>query len=282
MSEHVLVWRPELSRRAASEEGPLRLLEMPAGLRRSGRQVLAAEALSVRARAALLEALAALRALATVPGGEPVRIALRHLGEDERAVLLDLVGEGEVRAVVGGANQWSIVESVLPGLWRLEVESAQGEQVSWLEVASVPSPVLQAAERMTVPSVSVPASLPEGTMNAVPLLNELGERARLWRPGDENHVINFTLLPLTEADAEVLTATVGQIPLLIRSEGYGSCRIFATRLRHVWAVQYLNSMGKVILDTMEVGGVPVAARAAREDFEDSAQRLAEMLQAYAS
>jgi hydrogenase-1 operon protein HyaF len=281
MSEHVLVWRPELNRRASGEEAPLRLLEMPAGLRRSRRQVLAAETLSVRARAALLEALAALRALATGPG-EPVRIALRHLAEDERAVLLDLIGEGEVRAVVGGANAWSIVESVLPGLWRLEVENAQGEQVSWLEVASVPSPVLQAAERMTVPSVSVPASLPDGTMNAVPLLNELDERARLWRHGDENHVVNFTLLPLTEADAEVLTATVGQIPLLIRSEGYGSCRIFATQLRHVWAVQYLNSMGKVILDTMEVGGVPVSACAAREDFEDSAQRLAEMLQAYAS
>ena len=50
----------------------------------------------------------------------------------------------------------------------------------------------------------------------------------------------------------------------------------------MWAVQYLNSMGKVILDTLEVGGVPVAALAAKEDFEDSSVRLAEMVKAYAS
>ena len=77
-----------------------------------------------------------------------------------------------------------------------------------------------------------------------------------------------------------IDAAIRQIPLVIRSEGYGSCRIFATGLRHVWAVQYLNSMGKIILDTMEVGGIPASACAAREDFEDSAGRLAEILEAY--
>jgi hydrogenase-1 operon protein HyaF len=41
-------------------------------------------------------------------------------------------------------------------------------------------------------------------------------------------------------------------------------------------------MGSVILDTLEVGGVPVAVLAAREDFEDSAVRLAEILMAFTS
>jgi hydrogenase-1 operon protein HyaF len=37
-----------------------------------------------------------------------------------------------------------------------------------------------------------------------------------------------------------------------------------------------------VLDTLEVGGVPVSVLAAREDFEDSAARLAEVLQAFTS
>ena len=78
----------------------------------------------------------------------------------------------------------------------------------------------------------------------------------------------------------MLTTVLGQMPLVIRSGGYGSCRVFATGLRHVWAVQYINSMGNVILDTLEIGGVPVAVLAAREDFEDSAERLGEIMQAF--
>ncbi|HEX7374450.1 MAG TPA: hydrogenase expression/formation protein, partial [Steroidobacteraceae bacterium] len=96
------------------------------------------------------------------------------------------------------------------------------------------------------------------------------------------HVINFTLLPITEVDAEVMTTVLGQIPLVVKSGGYGSSRVYGTGLRHVWAVQYINSMGAVILDTLEIGGVPVAVMAAREDFEDSAERLAEIMQAFTS
>ncbi len=119
-------------------------------------------------------------------------------------------------------------------------------------------------------------------MNAPSLLHELQERSARYQPGAENHVINFTLLPLTDVDSQVLTAVLGQIPLVIRSGGYGSSRVFATGLRHVWAVQYVNGMGNVILDTLEVGGVPVSVLAAREDFEDSAERLAEILEAFTS
>ena len=80
----------------------------------------------------------------------------------------------------------------------------------------------------------------------------------------------------------MLTSVLGQIPLVIRSGGYGSSRVFATGLKHVWAVQYINSMGNVILDTLEIGGVPVSVLAAREDFEDSAERLGEILEAFTS
>jgi hydrogenase-1 operon protein HyaF len=41
-------------------------------------------------------------------------------------------------------------------------------------------------------------------------------------------------------------------------------------------------MSAVILDTLEVGDTPQAVLAAREDFEDSALRLAEILDAYSA
>jgi hydrogenase-1 operon protein HyaF len=117
-------------------------------------------------------------------------------------------------------------------------------------------------------------------MNAPALLHELQQRSRDYQPGAENHVINFTLLPLTDVDAQVLTAVLGQVPLVIRSGGFGSSRVFATGLRHVWAVQFINGMGNVVLDTLEIGDVPISVLAAREDFEDSAGRLDEILQAF--
>lgn len=268
---------------AGAAEAVPRLIEMPQGLRRATIQVRAAEALDPVGRAVLLEAVAALRAAAAAgPTAESRRIALKALPERQREIVEDLLGEGEVRAEVGGAAHWLVQESVLPGLWRVEMRTADGETVRWLEVGAVASPVRHAAERLPRETVTVPATVPPGAMNAQALIAELQARSAAWQPGEPNHVVNFTLLPITDVDAEVLTATVGQVPLVIQSGGYGSCRIFATGLRRVWAVQYLNAMGKVILDTLEVGDVPVSACAAREDFEDSAQRLDEMLEAYAT
>jgi hydrogenase-1 operon protein HyaF len=44
----------------------------------------------------------------------------------------------------------------------------------------------------------------------------------------------------------------------------------------VWRVRYFNSMDTLILDTIEVTGVPEVACAAREDVADSAERLGEI------
>ena len=46
------------------------------------------------------------------------------------------------------------------------------------------------------------------------------------------------------------------------------------------SVQFFNAMDTIILDTLEVGGVPVVALAASEDFEDSAERLQQIIEAY--
>jgi hydrogenase-1 operon protein HyaF len=282
MKESTLVWHPKVpSGESGGIEDVPRLIGMPTGLVRPARQIMAAETLSPAAKQALRNALEALRRHAESPG-EPTRISLKGMSDDELGTLADVLGEGDIWAQVGGNAAWHIVESVLTGLWRIEAAEADGSRAEWLEVGAIPQVILAATERMPRDQITIPTQLPPGAMNVLALLNELQERVAAWEPGQENHVINFTLLPITDVDAEVLTAVLGQIPLIIRSGGYGSCRIFGTGLKRVWAVQYLNSIGKVILDTLEIGGIPAAALAAREDFEDSAMRLTEILDAYSA
>jgi hydrogenase-1 operon protein HyaF len=282
MTDYPLVWHPKVPAAAPADgDASLRLLDMPVASARPRRDAKRVDHLSQAARAVLEEAAAALRDHAA-GDREPTRVSLRSLDAGDRDMVLDALGEGDVWGSVGGAVGYEFAESVMAGLWHVEATAQDGTRSEWLEVAPIPQAVLHAAERMPRDSIRVPERLPQGAMNSLALLTELQQRSSACQPGAENHVINFTLLPITEADAEVLTAVLGQLPLVIRGGGYGSCRVFATGLRHVWAVQYLNSMDKVILDTLEIGGVPVAALATREDLEESAARLAEMIQAYAS
>jgi hydrogenase-1 operon protein HyaF len=92
-------------------------------------------------------------------------------------------------------------------------------------------------------------------------------------------VINLTLLPQTEADLACLEERLGLGPVSILSRGYGNCRITATAIRDLWWVQYFNSDDRLILNTLELTEVPAAALAAQEDIDDSAKRLAEILEA---
>jgi hydrogenase-1 operon protein HyaF len=290
MTEHVLVWRPKVPGDTppggvvggGGGDEPLRLIGMPTGLVRPARQTAYDEELSAAARAVLDQAIAELQRCIEQPGRPATRIGLQHLSDTEKATIADILGEGDVWAKVGLDDAyWRIVESVMAGIWRVESSTADGTQGEWIEIGAVPEAILRAASELPRATLDVPAQMPQGAMNAPALLHELRERSAAYRPGAENHVINFTLLPLTDVDADVLTAVLGQVPLVIRSGGYGSSRVFATGLRNVWAVQYVNGMGSVILDTLEIGGVPVAVLAAREDFQDSAERLAEVLQAFA-
>lgn len=286
MTEHVLVWHPKVPGEAAAAalgDDQVRLIGMPTGLVRPARQALAADQLTPAAREVMDAVVADLRRRIEAPAAPPTRFSLAALDESGKAAIADMLGEGDVWAKVGVGNAfWRVVESVLAGVWRLEASAADGTTQEWLEVGAVPWPILQAASELPRGTIEVPKQMPQGAMNAPFLLAELQDRSSSYQPGAENHIINFTLLPITEVDADVLTQVLGQIPLVIRSGGYGSSRVFATGLKHVWAVQYVNGMGNVILDTLEIGGVPVSVLAAKEDFEDSAERLAEILQAFTS
>jgi hydrogenase-1 operon protein HyaF len=122
--------------------------------------------------------------------------------------------------------------------------------------------------------------VPAGVVNALALLTELDDKIAAYRPGTAAHVINLTLLPLTEEDVVFLDERLGAGSVTILSRGYGNCRITSTGTRNAWWVRYFNSRDAIVLNTIEVVDVPNVACAAPEDLADSAQRLGEILGVY--
>lgn len=204
-------------------------------------------------------------------------IQLDALKPGERTLLNQLLGEGEVAAQVTGDDGVRVQESVFAGVWRVVYLEAGRPVRDTLEVGAIPRALLAAA-RLDASGVAVaPGEAADGVTNAPALLVELDDHARRWRPGEPPHVVNLTLLPLSAGDVAHLDAQLGTGRVQILSRGYGNCRIGNTRLPHTWRVTYFNSTDLVILDTLEVSAVPEVACAAREDLQDSAERLAEVL-----
>jgi len=200
---------------------------------------------------------------------------------EETTLLSQMLGEGEVTglAALPGGVVAQIEETTLAGLWRVRFTGDDGRLTAdYLEVAAIPHIVRRAAE-LGAESLEIGAP-PEGVMNAMPVLAEIADQMRNLQPGAPPHVVNFTLMPVSDVDMAFLQKTLGQGAVQLVSRGYGACRISATGARHVWAVQYFNAADAVLLDTLEIGDIPAAALAAREDFEDSAQRLVEIHEAY--
>ncbi|WP_237154049.1 hydrogenase expression/formation protein [Oryzibacter oryziterrae] len=214
----------------------------------------------------------------TAPG---ILFDLSPLNPDEALLITEVLGEGEVAATValpdGVVAQ--IQESVFAGLWRVRFTSATGELLAdYAEVSAVPQAIRRAAA-MTLPELSI-GDAPAGLMNAMPVLTEIADRARRYEPDAPSHTISLTLLPMSPEDIEFLMASLGTGPVRIVSRGYGTCRVQATAIHNVWSVQFFNAMDTLLLDTLEIGGVPVVASAAEEDFRDSAERLREIEEAY--
>jgi hydrogenase-1 operon protein HyaF len=221
---------------------------------------------------------AAHRALQSAIAGAAVEpVDLAGLAPDDRALVNQVLGEGEVAAQVTGDVAVQAQESVFAGVWRV-LHLVGGAVVrDTIEIGAVPEPVVEAARADGFVTPSLPAIWPRDVMNAPALLQELHDKSRTWRAGDAAHVVNLTLLPLTDGDSAFLTEQLGQGRVVILSRGYGNCRIVNTRLPRTWRVTYYNSQDIIILDTLEVGAVPEVALAAAEDLEDSAMRLAEVL-----
>lgn len=208
-----------------------------------------------------------------------VLFRLANLNDLESKLVADVLGEGEVAGVVAlpDGSLAQIQESVLAGIWRVRLETDGTSE--YLEIGAIPEVVRRAAADLTSADFEI-GQVPEGAMNVLPVLAEIRERAQAWRPGLRSQIINFTLLPMSPVDMSFLQDTIRNGPIQLVSRGYGTCRVLSTGIRNVWSVQFFNAMDTIILDTLEVGGVPTVALAADEDFEDSAERLQEIIEAY--
>jgi len=216
-------------------------------------------------------------ALGSVSEGGSRVFDLDGFAADERAVLWDMLGAGEVSIVVHGAARYEIDETALPGIFRVCTRRAGAADALHLEVGAVPAVVVAAAHHGTSNELPMDDPPPTGLMNARPLLSELRHRMATHPEGAPNHVISLSLLPLNDADRAYLARALGSGPVKASSRGYGSCQVSLTARRGIWALQYFNVVDTLILDTLEIGSVPGALVAAREDLEDSGGRLDELL-----
>lgn len=212
--------------------------------------------------------------------GTSASFDLGGLDQQNRSFVDQVLGDGEVSIVAGSTIQAQ--ESVLAGVWRVYELDATGRlQRDTIEVGAFPRCVLLAAQNAAAPALtSHDGSLPAMVYNAPALVTEMTDRLASWRPGAEAHVINLSLLPLSDEDVSYLDARLGPGSVTILSRGYGNCRISSTATRNGWYVRYFNSREAVILNTIEITEIPNVACAAPEDLEDSAQRLGEILDVY--
>jgi hydrogenase-1 operon protein HyaF len=210
------------------------------------------------------------------------RADISALDTENRELVNQVLGEGEVSVRYHGDFTARVQESVLAGVWRTHYLDAEGRVAhDLIEVADVPLVVrLPGRRRVSWESVTTSEEPPADVFNAPSVLTELKEHWQRYRPGAVAHVINLTLLPLSEADIDWLNTALRPGPLDILSRGYGDCRITGAAAPGIWWVRYYNSMATLILNTLEVVDVPQVARAAPEDIEDSRRRLVEIVEPY--
>lgn len=250
------------------------------------RALAAAESLAVKAPEALTLVEALLADLKTraepAPDAAPGVFDLNGVSVEGVTLLDQILGAGEVTGHVLEPDGCvvAVQESVLTGVWRLHRRGADGDsRMRWIEAGPVPAVVSRARPGRPATSLTPPPP-GEGVLAARAILTEIIDRAAGFVPGQPNHIVTLTLLPVNAADLAYLKQTLGPGPVALHVQGYGACDIDATGVDGVWSVRFMNASGTVILETLEVGEVPTSAMAAPEDFADAAIRLAEIRDAY--
>jgi hydrogenase-1 operon protein HyaF len=208
---------------------------------------------------------------------------IHGMNDKELAFLNEVLGEGEVSIIQQDEIHRHIQESVLAGVWRIQdIDPRTGDlYYDGIEVADMPRVIKESTFEEAAKQLSFDdEDLPDGLMNALPLIAELNAKIADFTHDSQPHVINLSLLPQTPEDLAFLYETLGKGTTSILSRGYGTNRITSTNTDKVWWVQYFNSDDTLILNTLEVSEVPNIACAAMEDLADSAIRLAEILAIY--
>lgn len=214
------------------------------------------------------------------PGSPPLLADLGRLDEASRELVNQILGEGEVSARLDADIAARTQESVLAGVWRTVWLDRDGSPVAdILEVGDVPSVMRFAGEAVRPVDTSSPADAAP-VVNAMALLVELQARCERYAGDGTPHSMNLSLLPLSDAELAFLDERLGRGPVDVLSRSYGKCEVISTLTPDVWWVRYYNAMGVLILNSLEVVGVPDVVRAAPEDLRDSASRLDDILEPY--
>lgn len=205
---------------------------------------------------------------------------LTALEAEDRELVNQILGEGEVAVSYCGAVTARTQEAVLAGVWRtMYLDADERILFDLLEVADAPHVVrLSDADQREIDTQ--PDDVPADVMNALPILVELQSHCIEYRATKAAHVVNLTLLPLSDADLVFLDKQLGRGPVDTLSRAYGKCQVSSTLIPNVWWVRFYNSMGTLILNTLEVIDVPAVICAAPEDLRDSAMRLDGLLTPY--
>lgn len=208
------------------------------------------------------------------------RANLNALDDENRELVNQILGEGEISISYDGDPAASVQESVLAGVWRtLYFDDDGNVAIDMLEVGAVPNLVLapvQGSHKVD----TTPADPEANVANAMPLLFELEDRCKRFEKSGTEYSINLTLLPLSQDELEFLDMRLGRGPVDVLSRAYGKCEVINTLVPNLWWVRYYNSMGTLILNSLEVTAVPDVVVAAPEDLADSAERLEEILAPY--
>ena len=211
---------------------------------------------------------------------EPQLANLSALDDGNRELVNQILGEGEVSITYNGSFIARTQEAVLAGVWRTVYLDQDDRTIAdILEVADV-AHVVRVPDGHNRPVDASAEDIPADVMNALPILVELQSHAADYDETRKRHEINLTLLPLSDADLEFLDTRLGRGPVDTLSRAYGKCQVISTLTPNVWWIRYYNSMGMLILNTLEVVDVPAVLCAAPEDLLDSAKRLEGILTPY--
>ena len=214
------------------------------------------------------------------PSTTPKLANLGALDEESRDLVNQILGEGEVSVKFDGKVRARSQEAVMAGVWRtLYLDDDDKVYFDLLEVAGVPHTVRTTDGREDV-AIELPDSVPAGMNNVRAILSELQSARERFSESQQSYSINLTLLPLSDDEIAFLDAQLGRGPIDVLSRAYGKCQVISTATANIWWVRYFNSMGTLILNTLEVVGVPNVVAAADEDISDSAERLKELLEPY--
>ncbi|MBS9781271.1 MAG: hydrogenase expression/formation protein [Gammaproteobacteria bacterium] len=226
-------------------------------------------------------------------GNIPAPMSLLHLSDSDITMINRVLGEGEVSATISAektakktdadnnANDSNdthiaIQETIFIGVWRIIAHKGQQIIYDALEVNSIPTLIKQTAIQDSE-CKHHPAPIPDELYNVPPIVHEVHNYSQQWHIGKPIHVVNLTLLPVSEMDIAYIDNQLGTGRITVLSRGYGNCRITNTLLPNVWRLVYYNSMDKVILNAIEVSEIPEVACASLEDLTDTKERLTEVL-----